>query len=63
MAVHALVHAHIPCLGKSRTNTSKVTIWGESAGAYSVGAHLVAYGGRDDSLFRAGIMESGNPIN
>jgi acetylcholinesterase len=42
---------------------SQVTIWGESAGAYSVGAHLVAYGGRDDKLFRAGIMESGNPVN
>ncbi|KAF2652181.1 alpha/beta-hydrolase [Lophiostoma macrostomum CBS 122681] len=42
---------------------SKVTIWGESAGALSVGMHLTAYGGRDDSLFRAAIMESGNPIN
>ena len=42
---------------------TKVAIWGESAGAYSVGAHLVAYGGRDDKLFRAGIMESGNPVN
>jgi len=41
---------------------SKVTIWGESAGAESVGFHLVAYNGRDDKLFRAGIMESGNPI-
>ena len=27
---------------------SKVTIWGESAGGQSVGAHLLAYGGRDD---------------
>ena len=42
---------------------TKVTIWGESAGAYSVGAHLVAYGGRDDKIFRAAIMESGNPVN
>jgi carboxylesterase type B len=42
---------------------TKVTIWGESAGAYSVGAHIVAYGGRDDKLFRAAIMESGNPVN
>lgn len=38
---------------------SKVTIWGESAGASSVGAHLIAYGGRDDKLFRGAIMESG----
>lgn len=40
----------------------KVTIWGESAGAISVGYHLTAYGGRDDKLFRAGIMESGGSI-
>ena len=38
---------------------SKVTIWGESAGASSVGAQLIAYGGRDDKLFRAAIQESG----
>lgn len=41
---------------------SKVTIWGESAGGMSVGYHLTAYGGRDDKLFRAGIMESGGSI-
>jgi len=41
---------------------SKVTIWGESAGAMSVGYHLTAYGGRDDKLFRAGIMQSGGSI-
>ncbi|MCJ1247039.1 hypothetical protein MMC30_004250 [Trapelia coarctata] len=40
---------------------TKVTIWGESAGALDVGLHLVAYNCRDDKLFRAGIMESGNP--
>ncbi|KAJ5884788.1 hypothetical protein N7495_009298 [Penicillium taxi] len=38
----------------------KVTIWGESAGAISVGYHLTAYGGRDDKLFRAAIMQSGS---
>ncbi|KUI64628.1 Lipase 2 [Cytospora mali] len=37
----------------------KVTIWGESAGASSVGTQLVAYGGRDDKLFRGAISESG----
>ncbi|KAJ5619009.1 triacylglycerol lipase [Penicillium lagena] len=42
---------------------SKVVIWGQSAGAESVGAHLVAYGGRDDGLFRAGIAESGTPVS
>ena len=41
---------------------AKVTIWGESAGAGSVGAQLVAYGGRDDKLFRGAIAESGAPI-
>lgn len=41
---------------------SKVTIWGESAGAFDVGMHLTAYGGRDDKLFRGAMMESGNPI-
>ncbi|KAF2755374.1 alpha/beta-hydrolase [Pseudovirgaria hyperparasitica] len=42
---------------------AKVTIWGESAGAASVGFHLTAFGGRDDELFRAAIMQSGNPIS
>jgi carboxylesterase type B len=40
----------------------KVTIWGESAGSQAVDFHLVAYGGRDDHIFRAAIMESGNPV-
>ncbi|KAJ5153460.1 uncharacterized protein N7482_009938 [Penicillium canariense] len=42
---------------------TKVTIWGESAGGMSVGYQLTAYGGRDDQLFRAGIMESGGSIS
>ena len=33
------------------------------AGAASVGYHLMAYNGRDDGLFRAAIMESGNPVS
>ncbi|KAL4979354.1 Alpha/Beta hydrolase protein [Aspergillus desertorum] len=40
----------------------KVTIFGESAGAASVGFQLTAYGGRDDKVFRAAILQSGNPI-
>ncbi|KAJ1714947.1 hypothetical protein NYO67_2912 [Aspergillus flavus] len=40
---------------------SQVTIWGESAGGNSVGTQLIAYGGRDDGLFRAAISESGSP--
>ncbi|KAF1957353.1 alpha/beta-hydrolase [Byssothecium circinans] len=39
----------------------KVTIWGQSAGAASVGLHITAYDGRDDGLFRSGIMQSGAP--
>jgi carboxylesterase type B len=39
----------------------RVVIWGESAGAQSVAYQLLAYGGRDDGLFRGAIMESGGP--
>jgi carboxylesterase type B len=39
----------------------RVVIFGESAGAGSVGFHLTAYGSRDDHLFRGAIMQSGNP--
>jgi carboxylesterase type B len=39
----------------------KVTIHGESAGAMAIGHHLLAYGGRDDGLFRAAILQSGGP--
>jgi cholinesterase len=41
---------------------ARVTLWGSSAGADSVGLHLLAYGGRDDGLFRAAILQSGGPI-
>ncbi|GMF56729.1 unnamed protein product [Phytophthora fragariaefolia] len=41
----------------------KVTIWGESAGGWSVGYQLLAYGGRDDGIFRGAIMQSGAPAH
>jgi carboxylesterase type B len=44
-------------------DSSQVTIQGESAGALSIGAHFLAYGGRDDGLFRAGIVQSGGPAS
>ncbi|KAF2108077.1 carboxylesterase [Lophiotrema nucula] len=38
---------------------AKVTIVGESCGAEALAAQILAYGGRDDGLFRAAIGESG----
>ena len=40
----------------------KVTIWGESAGVFSVGHHLNEFDGNNDGLFRAGIMQSGTSL-
>ncbi|TVY92061.1 Lipase [Lachnellula willkommii] len=42
-------------------NPKQVVIWGESAGAESVGSQLLAYNGRDDGLFHGAIAESGGP--
>lgn len=41
---------------------NRVTIQGESSGGTSVGAQLLAYGGRDDGLFAGAIAESGPPV-
>lgn len=40
---------------------SKVTIFGESAGAHSSGIHLLANGGDNEGLFRGAILLSGAP--
>ena len=41
---------------------AKVAIAGESAGAYSVGYHLVTNDGLNEGLFRAAIMQSGTAL-
>ncbi|TFK88164.1 carotenoid ester lipase precursor [Polyporus arcularius HHB13444] len=41
---------------------SKVTIWGESAGALSVFLHLYTNSGDPEGLFRAAIMNSGTSV-
>lgn len=39
-----------------------VTIWGESAGARSLGMQLVAHDGNHGSLFSRAVLESGSPV-
>ncbi|RKF76923.1 Lipase 2 [Golovinomyces cichoracearum] len=49
------VQKHISKFGG---DPNRVVIHGDSAGAGSVALHLVAYGGRDDGLFKSAILES-----
>ena len=52
------VQANIKAFGG---DVAKVTIFGQSAGATSVGLQMLAYNGRYNGLFRAAILESGAP--
>ncbi|KAH9053688.1 Alpha/Beta hydrolase protein [Lactarius vividus] len=42
-------------------DSSKVTIWGQSAGSISVSLQMLANGGNTEGLFRAAFMQSGSP--
>lgn len=50
------VRENIAAFGSS---PDSVTIFGESSGAESVAAQALAYNGRDDSLFRGAVAQSG----
>jgi acetylcholinesterase len=53
------INRHVEAFGG---DPAKVTLWGESAGAYSVGDHINAYDGDNEGLFRAAILESGGSV-
>ncbi|TDZ22036.1 Lipase 1 [Colletotrichum orbiculare MAFF 240422] len=55
LALH-WVHENIASFGGA---PDKVSIFGESSGAESVAAQVLAYNGRDDGLFRAAAAQSG----
>ncbi|KAF9474072.1 carotenoid ester lipase precursor [Pholiota conissans] len=52
------IQSHVETFGGDPT---RVTIWGESAGAISVGMHLIVNDGNPNGLFHGAFMESGSP--
>lgn len=40
---------------------NKVTLWGQSAGSFAIGMHLVSEGSQETNLYDKVIMESGSP--
>ncbi|KAF2396613.1 alpha/beta-hydrolase [Trichodelitschia bisporula] len=49
------IQSHIHLFGGDRTT---VSAWGESAGASSILHHLIAFGGKQDPLFRRAVLQS-----
>jgi pimeloyl-ACP methyl ester carboxylesterase len=52
------VHDNIRYFGG---DPDKVTLFGQSAGATSIGLQITAYDGKHEDLFRGAILESGSP--
>ncbi|KAH9476605.1 Lipase 4 [Psilocybe cubensis] len=56
------VQDHIKDFGVDNLDIVEFYSWGESAGAISVGAHLVVNDGNPAGLFHGAVMQSGSPL-